>query len=176
MFWDPDIGITVEDFLSFRQEWLVERIDGEELDLTPQRFDDKRYCIYALLHRIENNTGLANQDPGRNSWTTSMIPLASEQFAGDYYELIGNWFLVPGSDNNGINTTGVNAHYESDDMNLRLQTILAHVSDVDHNRNEQLLEMDEFSNFTEFIDERTRMIMSQLNEKYLEFMNSNPPI
>ena len=47
---------------------------------------------------------------------------------------IGFWFP---SENNGLNTTAVNAHIESDDMNARLETILAHASDVNHNRNEQ---------------------------------------
>lgn len=175
-FWDTEIEITADDFLRFKQEWLTDRITGDELDQNAQRFDDARYCIYALLHRLENEYGLANQDPGRHSRTTSMIPLANEQLAGDYYEHIGNWFLVPGSENNGLNTTAVNAHIESDDMNARLETILAHASDVNHNLVIELRGMDEHSNFMDFIDRRTDSIMEQLNEKYLDFMIEEPPI
>jgi hypothetical protein len=175
-FWDLEVDITIDDFMAFKEEWLVERIPGDELEQASQRFDEKRYCIYALLHRIENETGLANEDPGRNSRTTSLIPLASEEMAGDYYEHIGNWYLVQGSDNNGLNTTAVNFHIESEEMNLRLETILDHASDVGHNKIDELQGMDENSPFMDFIDRRTESIMTRLNQKYLEFMETDPPI
>jgi hypothetical protein len=176
LFWDTETDITAADFLGFKQEWLIDRITGDELEQNAQRFDDARYCIYALLHRLENEFGLANQDPGRHSRTTSLIPLASERLAGDFYEHIGNWFMVPGSDNNGLNTTAVNTHIESDNMTVRLETILAHASDVNHNLIIELQGMDENSNFMDFIDRRTDSIMEQLNEKYLDFMIEQPPI
>ena len=61
-------------------------------------------------------------------------------------------------------------------MNARLETILAHASDVNHNLVIELRGMDEHSNFMDFIDRRTDSIMEQLNEKYLDFMIEEPPI
>ena len=172
--WRGDYS-TPSKFVEFRDKWFKTLLPGD-LNLTPLPYDKDSNCIYALLHRLENDQGLSDCDPGLKSWTTSMIQLAPMDLAGDdNFLIIGNFFLTPGNRNNGLNTTRVNSHNESTDMNARLQTICEMVSNVDHNRNTTLQEMNEHSNFQRFIHERTTLIYNSLNDLYTDFASSEPP-
>jgi len=177
-FWDPtqNASITSEDFEIFRNLWLNERIPGDQLNTQPQTFDDQNHCFYALLHRLENQDGLASADPGRNAQTTTLIRLMNKEYAGDGYEQIGNFFLTPGSHNNGITHTQKMTHEDSDDLDERILTVLANTSVVEHNMQDELRLMDENQSFEEFIALRTTRINQALNQKYQEFMLSDPPL
>jgi uncharacterized protein with ParB-like and HNH nuclease domain len=177
MFWDPEKAppISGEDFENFRQLWLSERITGEQLNVLPQSFDDQNNCFYALLHRLERQDGLASDDPGRNAQTTTMIRLVSHEYAGGGYNHIGNFYLTPGSANNGLTHYQKMTHEESIDMEERILTVLDFAPNVDHNMRNELRAMGATANFEEFIAMRTGRINQALNQKYLAFMESAVP-
>jgi len=177
-FWDPDLESQISggDFEHFRQSWLSERITGEQLNLLPQSFDDQNNCFYALLHRLENEEGLASDDPGRNAQTTTMVQLVSQEYAGEGFNHIGNFFLTPGSANNGLGHYQKMTHENSNDMEERILTVLEHMSNSIHNMPNELQGMDENENFEEFIAKRTDLINRMLNQKYTDFMESEPPL
>ena len=63
----------------------------------------------------------------------------------------------------------------SEDFEERRDTVLTHMSDVDHNMRQEIENMHEGSNFEQFIMQRTNFINRRLNEKYIEFMQLDPP-
>lgn len=167
---------TRQDFLDFKRLWLEETIQGEELNVGPQTFDTAHTGFYALLHRLEREgEGLASADPGRNTRSTTLIPFLNQEMAGEAYFHIGNFYLTPGSGNNGLSHAQKNAHEVSVEFDERRDTVLTHMSDVDHNMRQEIENMHEGSNFEQFIMQRTNFINRRLNEKYLEFMQLDPP-
>ena len=54
-------------------------------------------------------------------------------------------------------------------MGSRLQTICELVSNVDHNHNTELQQMNQHSNFQRFIHERSDLIYAKLNNLYNDF-------
>jgi hypothetical protein len=167
---------THQDLFDFRRLWLEETIQGDELNAASQTFDTAHNCFYALLHRLEREgEGLASADPGRNSRTTTIIPFVSQEMAGEAYFHIGNFYLTPGSGNNGLSHQQKTAHEASDEFDERQETVLTHMSDVEHNMRQEIQNMHEGSNFEQFIMRRTIFINRQLNEKYLQFMEQDPP-
>lgn len=175
LFWRRGGQPLESDFTNFRERWLNEKIPDEELNLQVQRYDSDNYCFYALLHRLEGGDGLASHDPGRSTKTTKCIRLAPLDEAGDGFDHIGNFFLTSGT-TEGLDSLAIQNHEASEDMNSRLETIMQFASNVDHNMNTELLNLDENSNFEQFIAQRSARIYQSLNEKYLEFMQSEPPL
>ena len=174
-FWDPEIEITELHFTNFRTRWLVEKIPGEELAYLQHQYANE-HSPYALLHRLEPIDGLASCDPGRNSQTTTIIRLANQERAGEGYDQIGNFYLTPGSSNNGLGHTQRMTHDDSEDLDERIETVLQYCTNVEHNMNAELLNLNENSNFEQFIAQRSARIYQSLNQKYLEFMQSEPPL
>ena len=167
---------THQDCLDFRSLWLEETIQGEELNVAPQTFDTAHNGFYALLHRLEREgEGLASADPGRNTRSTTLIPFLNQEMAGEAYFHIGNFYLTPGSGNNGLSHAQKNAHEVSVEFDERRDSVLTHMSDVDHNMRQEIENMHEGSNFEQFIMRRTTFINRRLNEKYIEFMQLDPP-
>jgi len=170
------LDYDAQDCLDFRRLWLEETIQGEELNVAPQTFDTSQNGFYALLHRLEREgEGLASADPGRNTHTTTLIPFVNQEMAGEAYFHIGNYYLTPGSGNTGLGTAQTYAHVVSEDFEERRDTVLTHMSDVDHNMRQEIENMHEGSNFEQFIMQRTNFINRRLNEKYIEFMQLDPP-
>lgn len=174
-FWDSEIEVTEPHFINFRTRWLVEKIPGEELANLQHQYA-KENSPYALLHRLEPIDGLASCDPGRSSKTSTIIRLANQESAGEGYDQIGNFYLTPGSVNNGLTHTQKMTHDHSDDFDERIETVLQYCTNVEHNMNAELLTLNENSNFEQFIAQRGARIYQSLNQKYLEFMESEPPL
>lgn len=162
-------------FLKFRSKWLQDKVSGD-LNVGHQPYDSDNHCAYAILHRLEQGQGLASCDPGRNARTTSMVQLAPLDLTGDpHNNLIGNLFLTLGGANNGLSHNRVQTHNDSDDMTVRIQTVLEYTSSGDHNLRPDLQNLDEKSNFQQFIHRRSTRIYTRLNELYTEFLDSDSP-
>jgi hypothetical protein len=172
--WNSEYS-TQEAFLNFRNRWLEDKISGD-LNQEHQCYDSGHNCIYALLHYLEDDQGLLNEDPGQSTHTTSLISLAPHSLAGINYDKIGNFFLAPGRINNGLNTIQTRNHNDSDDIASRLRTTLENVSSsAPHNSVTELQASDENSNYQRFIYRRSNAIYALLDELYRRYLNYDAP-
>jgi len=170
LFWQREYN--QEHCTDFRTKWLVEEIEGDELNTGT--FPIGENPSYALLHYLEPIEGFSSSDPGRNSRTTSIIRLGDEDAAGDAYDEVGNFFLIPGLENNGWGTTQTHTHNDSRDYNKRIEDISRMTTTTEHNMHTELLQLVDRTDFREFIKRRTKKINELLNKSYKQFMQQEP--